>query len=207
MSESDDFMEPLPLRRKSRRKCSICDDNVSYSVNTFCDACSSEIYCAIQKSDIKTLEKMNKNGQINLKSIIDYAVKLQKIIVVEFLISCGCPMDSTICYSAAMTGDLKMVKLLRDNGCDWDHNICTISAASGYLELLQWVIENGCNWGEHKNGPYNNLKAKTIDQIRFLALNPILTTEDRLNDYDQSKKYLCDVTHIPDILGIITSYC
>lgn len=54
-----------------------------------------------------------------------------------------------MCFSAALNGDLAMLKWARENDCPWDENTCTVAAMMGHLDLVNWARENGCPWDEN----------------------------------------------------------
>ena len=46
--------------------------------------------------------------------------------------------------TAALTGRLPELQLLRAKECPWDWMTCAMAAMGGHLTLLQWAIANGC---------------------------------------------------------------
>ena len=72
----------------------------------------------------------------------------------------GCPWDTSTgrtCSSAALSGNLEVLRYCHENGCPWDMpskydgGTCSSAAESGNLEILRYCraelrSENGCPW-------------------------------------------------------------
>ena len=69
----------------------------------------------------------------------------------------NCNWDSGTIYSAAMQGNLAMVKYCVDNGCPMNANACCCAAQYGHLDVLKYLHENDYPWSSwvclwaHKN--------------------------------------------------------
>ena len=48
-------------------------------------------------------------------------------------------LDETLFHSAAIGGDLEVLKYLRAKGCPWDSRCCVHAAMHGNLEALKWL--------------------------------------------------------------------
>lgn len=70
--------------------------------------------------------------------------------LVEFLRQNGGSWDESACLSAAMNGQLTVLKWLRaELNCSWNAEICCMLAAeNGHLEVLKWLSQNGCEMNE-----------------------------------------------------------
>jgi len=87
--------------------------------------------------------------------------------VLEWARANGCPMDvrtylecalavpppspalsRKLTRTAAMSGRLEALKVLRAGGCDWGVNMCATAARNGHFEVLKWCRANGCPWDE-----------------------------------------------------------
>ena len=93
--------------------------------------------------------------------------------VLKWLFEKGCPIDHTLCASAAMKsghvhilqwmkdngmtgewrafmhfaagiGNLEVVKWLHVNGCPWDENACLFAAFRKHWDTLQYLVDNKC---------------------------------------------------------------
>ncbi len=107
------------------------------------------------------------------KRISFYAAQGGQLEVLQWLHSCGVPMDKQeACQEAsanghvevvkwlvdsgdcrlkaitfthfAQNGDLEMLKWLKDHKCPWNYWTTYNAAKNGHLEALIWLIDNGC---------------------------------------------------------------
>jgi len=51
-----------------------------------------------------------------------------------------------ICNHAAISGKIEVMKYLRENGSFWYKGACENAAGNGHLEVLKYLHENGCEW-------------------------------------------------------------
>jgi hypothetical protein len=58
----------------------------------------------------------------------------------------GAPWSAYVCSSAALNGQLEVLKWARANGAPWNEWTCAYAAGGGHLEVLKWVQENGAPW-------------------------------------------------------------
>lgn len=68
--------------------------------------------------------------------------------VLKYLRAKGCPWDSRCCVHAAMHGNLEALKWLRREGCPWDMYVCNAAALGGDLATLEWLRARGRPWDE-----------------------------------------------------------
>ena len=66
--------------------------------------------------------------------------------IAELLLERGAPPTH---FSAAMLGQLEVLKWLRANGCPWDIATSMAAKSAGHPELLQWAVDNGCPCSRH----------------------------------------------------------
>lgn len=52
--------------------------------------------------------------------------------------------DDDMCWTAAASGQLEVLKWLRAEGFPWDENTCEVSASTLNFEVFKWARENGC---------------------------------------------------------------
>ena len=102
-----------------------------------------------------------------------FAIRRNKLKVLKYLHSRGCPLDR-YCYreaiynddiytvkwlkkrrlqltedtfsAAAEVGNLKILKWLKRNDCPFNHIAVNAAAYSGNLKALRFLIKNGCEW-------------------------------------------------------------
>ena len=58
----------------------------------------------------------------------------------------GCPMDTTVCATIALYGQLDVLKWAVEQGLPWDALTTAAAAEGGHLEVLKWARVNGCDW-------------------------------------------------------------
>lgn len=64
--------------------------------------------------------------------------------MIRWLRASNCPWSAVACYNAAEMGRLDVLQFLRNYGCPWDERVCARAASNGHLHVLVWAIENGC---------------------------------------------------------------
>ena len=55
-------------------------------------------------------------------------------------------VDERTCTSAALEGNLEVLKWAREQGCPWDEATC--AAKGGHFAVLKWAREQGCPWDD-----------------------------------------------------------
>jgi hypothetical protein len=70
--------------------------------------------------------------------------------IVDFLHSeHRCPMFWYMGFTAARSGNVRMLKFLRERGCEFSHfAMCSDAAVGGLLETLKYLRQEGCSWFE-----------------------------------------------------------
>ena len=58
----------------------------------------------------------------------------------------GCPMDTTVCATVALHGQLDVLKWAVEQGLPWDALTTAAAAEGGHLDVLKWAREKGCPW-------------------------------------------------------------
>ncbi|KXZ48851.1 hypothetical protein GPECTOR_25g436 [Gonium pectorale] len=53
-------------------------------------------------------------------------------------------LDASLFESAAGSGSVELLELLRERGCDWDGRAYAEAARFGHEEVLEWLAERGC---------------------------------------------------------------
>lgn len=51
---------------------------------------------------------------------------------------------TTVCFYAAVRGDLELLQWARANGCGWDERVTAAAARGGHLAVLQWAVDKCC---------------------------------------------------------------
>jgi hypothetical protein len=70
--------------------------------------------------------------------------------IVDFLHSeHRCPMSCYMGFTAARSGNVRMLKFLRERGFEFSHfGMCSDAALGGHLETLKYLRQEGCSWFE-----------------------------------------------------------
>lgn len=55
---------------------------------------------------------------------------------------------NSLCNTAALRGNLEMLKYLRSIGCPWSSKVCAEAARGSHLDMIKWVRENGGQWNQ-----------------------------------------------------------
>lgn len=116
------------------------------------------------------------------KATVKFAIINHHDLCVEFLHKNNCPKYEKACYYAALTGNLKLLKLFHENEYVWNEKTFDAAAKNGNIEIIEYLFQNHCPWNENacnkaalsqklnilkfliQNGcPYN------IDQLRFIS--------------------------------------
>ena len=89
--------------------------------------------------------------------------------LVKWLRGEGCDWSETTCMRAAEAGRLGVLKWLRANGCPWNARTCDLAAQFGHLETLRWAHENGCPWSGETC--YNAAYGGHLEILQWLRAN------------------------------------
>ena len=65
----------------------------------------------------------------------------------DYLIKVGATRDYLM-TTAAASGYITMVDLVRANGIEWDEEACTAAALRGHLDVQKHLHANGCPWNK-----------------------------------------------------------
>ena len=137
-----------------------CKDHFSLALVN--KACKNSIYkvepiACIRSFGVKPLTKKLKRPDGTSTPITDRefrqirAAHEGRLDVLKWLFEKGCPIDHTLCASAAMkSGHVHILQWMKDNGMigEW-HGYHMFSAASfGHLEVVKWLRANGCPWDD-----------------------------------------------------------
>jgi hypothetical protein len=100
----------------------------------------------------------------------DFCLRVARMNKLEYLVWLrevkNCDWDIWTIDSAAMQGNLAMVKYCVDNGCPMNAWTCFYAAEKGHLDVLKYLHENDCPWdsdacrwahGNHHNDCLNYL--------------------------------------------------
>jgi hypothetical protein len=97
-------------------------------------------------ADVATLEAAHELGMAYTETVMGGAVHSNKLTVVQFLQSQGCPLDESMFRSAAARGDVALCAYLHAVQCPWEADACTMAATHGHAVTFQWLHEHGCSW-------------------------------------------------------------
>jgi len=78
----------------------------------------------------------------------------------------NCNWDSGTIYSAAMQGNLAMVKYCVGNECPMYEEACSFAAREGHLDVLKYLHENDCPW--NSDACYFAHEYNHIDCLNYL---------------------------------------
>ena len=106
--------------------------------------------------------------------------------------------------TAALTGNLEMLKFLRQNGCVWNSRTCTAAAHNGSLECLKYAHFNGCPWDEHTlcEAARNN----NIDCIKYAISNQCPLFGDEADSYFEGPCMLAAANNNIECLKLCYNY-
>ncbi len=80
----------------------------------------------------------------NNRVIVEAALTFNGIKILEIIKKKGSPVIyDKVCFVAATTGNLELLKWGKDNGFMVDINICNIAASNGHLDVVKWALDNG----------------------------------------------------------------
>ena len=69
----------------------------------------------------------------------------RRLDLLRLVLAKGCPVDDTaLCVEAAKRDDLDALKWLRAGGFDWNGSVCFYAAMRGNLEMFKWAVHSGC---------------------------------------------------------------
>jgi hypothetical protein len=105
---------------------------------------------AVEAGCLDTVRRMILGGRLSDKKYLCHtAARSGQLKELKLLRAAGCPWDELTCAIAAAGGHLEALKWARENDCRWDEQTCANAAAGGHLEILKWARENGCPWDEY----------------------------------------------------------
>eukprot|EP00953_Heterococcus_sp_UTEX-ZZ885_P034071 17674-Heterococcus_DN1.PRE.3 len=95
-------------------------------------------------ADTATLKAARKLGMSFTASTMVAAVaRPNQFAVLQFLYSERCPWDSTVCYAAAVRGDVEALRWARARKCPWDVDAVLSGAVeSGNVQLVTWITQH-----------------------------------------------------------------
>jgi len=132
---------------------------------------------AAKEGEIEVLEWLVKEGCPLFDTAREAAIEANHLKVLKWLITHGCPGTIKIDYSlavrysrheifkwlveqkfrwdeglpisAALIGNLDVLKWLREEGCPWDDERVVLTAVKhSQFEVLRWATQIGCSWPE-----------------------------------------------------------
>lgn len=103
---------------------------------------------AVLHNNLMKIKYLRKFGCPYDNDAIIIAAKKRYWHIVDFLNRNGCPWNRAagITSSAAISGDIESLKMLKHFCCPFDKDICTHAAKSRQWEVLEWLHEHGCRW-------------------------------------------------------------
>ena len=75
-----------------------------------------------------------------------------KDIVIYLIEECSFKLDETTFSSAAISGNMELLKWLYENKCPWNEDACSSAAIQKDLEILKFLREKGCPWDRYTTG-------------------------------------------------------
>lgn len=104
---------------------------------------SSSFTPSLQGGDIKR-EKTNPIKQLVLLSGLKITATAHGCMEILEYLHKHQALDSSMCYQAAITGDMHMLQWLHNHGCPWNAHTTRAAAERGDLEMLYYLYGNGC---------------------------------------------------------------
>ena len=75
---------------------------------------------------------------------IDSAAMQGNLAMVKYCVDNGCPMNAWTCFYAAEKGHLDVLKYLHENDCRWNPDACSYAHANNRIDCLKYLIEQKC---------------------------------------------------------------
>lgn len=111
-----------------------------------CPASEWALTSAINHGSLINVKWFHNNGFTRCEDAIPHAIdnlanlsEADKLAMVEWLIEHGYPLDFSAFDSAALNGDLKLMKLLHEKGCPHSDEVFYHAADHGNLDNLKWL--------------------------------------------------------------------
>jgi hypothetical protein len=114
--------------------------------------CSKESYqfAAGRRASVETLAVAHELGMPFTVETMQGAARYDnKLPVMQFLHTQGCPWYEPTCTAATKRADFAMLRWLHENGCPWYSQILQEAASSGNVEMTAWVMQELRKTREH----------------------------------------------------------
>jgi hypothetical protein len=129
-------------------------------------------------ADVATLEAAHELGMPYTRSTMIASVRSNRLTVVQFLQSQGCPLDDSMFRTAATRGDIALCAYLHAEQCPWDEGACSAAARRADGSTLRWLREHRCPW--YADGIYLSAAVGGIDAMVYLQQQGIVFTAGML---------------------------
>jgi hypothetical protein len=138
-------------------------------------------YAAGMHADVPTLKAAHELYMRYTYSVMEGALRRDKLTTLHFLHTQGCPWDAGIFMAAAARGHTDMCAYLHAQRCPWNEMVYYHAAVNGHGSTLRWLREHGCPW----YADTVHTAAATggsVDVLLFLLQQGIVFTADMLNE-------------------------
>ena len=131
---------------------------------------------------------------------IDVAAKHGNLEMVKYCVANKCPINAMACSSAALNGQLEVLKYLREEvKAPWDSVAASWAALSGHLHILEYLVERkydkynqwACQWAALK-GHFDCLKY--LHETAKVPWNFQAVRDAQKNNHPECLQYLLDNT-------------
>jgi len=98
---------------------------------------------------LSVLRRLQRGGRLSRQESLCFsAASSGQLEELKVLRADDTPWDRSTSFVAASCGHLDMLQWAHANGCPCDEMTCAGAAEGGHLEVLQWLRANGCPWDE-----------------------------------------------------------
>jgi hypothetical protein len=143
--------------------------------------CTTAAYqqAAGMHADVATMEAAVELGMSYTEATMEGAARCNKLAVVQFLHTLGCPWDTRVFNAAAARGDIALCAYLRSEQCPWTEKTCDKAILKGHVSTLSWLREHGCPWNLGMSHLYA-AQGGSIDMMVYVQQQRVVFTAQML---------------------------
>jgi hypothetical protein len=138
-------------------------------------------YAAGMHADVPTLKAAHELHMRYTYSVMEGALRRDKLTTLRFLHTQGCPWDAGIFMAAAARGHTDMCAYLRAEHCPWNEMVCYHAALNGHAGTLRWLREQDCPWYAD-TVHLAAAQGGSVEALQFLQQQGIVFDADMLNE-------------------------
>lgn len=100
---------------------------------------------AIALGDLEEVKRLLNEGAYDLTAEMTIIAAMSgDVRIMDMLRLSGSPWDGLTCAFAAKYGHLELIEYCRSYGCPWDARAVASAAQMGDLEMVRYCVRNGC---------------------------------------------------------------